>query len=187
MNEPTVYVVTLFSSITETTVGNLLSAIYKCLKEGIPRLVLLLASPGGNNPSTFAFCRMVQGLVRAYRLELETWAMSNVSSAAILLYSLGQRRLAVPGSYFQFHDLHISSPEQRITHQDLKHFRQILALDRVHYLHILHENTGLEKRLISRWMRNEVKVDAEKARSVGLVHEIRPFTFPAGGQFLGAA
>ena len=100
-NRPTV---SLVGKITDELALELIDEIRRLTNEQFFTEILLdIASPGGMD-SALAHCVRALGEFRGSGLRIVTRVRSHAASAAAVLLSLGDRRIAAPGAWLQYHE-----------------------------------------------------------------------------------
>ncbi|KKW29886.1 MAG: hypothetical protein UY72_C0030G0009 [Candidatus Uhrbacteria bacterium GW2011_GWD2_52_7] len=149
-----------------------------------PRAVYV-DSPGGQ----FTFFSTFGPAIKRYGL---TTVSGDVRSAAVVLYLLGHRRIALPDSTFFFHEVRtlitgqgemticdvehvletqeqiLSGPQRECIEEWLHHMR----LAQNWFLGFMARETQLPTSTFLNLMRDEATLDAREARRYGIVHEI---------------
>lgn len=84
--------------INSDTVNSLLRIVNDQAKKGITNITLLMSSPGGDTPAALA----AYNVLRSLPIELTTFNIGNVDSAAVMVYCAGRNRFSLPGPGTRF-------------------------------------------------------------------------------------
>jgi ATP-dependent protease ClpP protease subunit len=173
----TVYVA-FTAEINANTIESLLAVIAGLINQRLPRLYLLLSTPGGNVMHGLT----LYNVLRSVPCELTVHNVGNVDSIGNAIFLAGTRRYACPHSTFMFHGVGFDhQPGVRLEEKFLRE-----RLDSIHADHrriggILQERTQLGADQVERLFAEAQTKDAAFAVGCGIVHEIRDVQLPAGG------
>jgi ATP-dependent protease ClpP protease subunit len=175
--------------ITSESSRVLLARMVEHTYEGVDRVVLDVASPGGHVDSAI---HLHNELVAA-RFEIVTRNVGGVASMANLVFLAGDKRLATPEATFLFHPIAFEGTVKRdlpaLRHARTRleggvgHSRELGELDaRIAVLDgkereirlILERRTGLSAAQIERLVADGRPISAAEALSAGIVHELIP-------------
>jgi ATP-dependent Clp protease protease subunit len=84
--------------IDSNTTNALLHAVNDQIRNGTQKITILISSPGGDTPSALA----AYNILRNMPVEITTFNIGNVDSAAMLLYCAGHNRYSMPGPGTRF-------------------------------------------------------------------------------------
>jgi ATP-dependent Clp protease, protease subunit len=164
------------------TAESLLDAVTRLANEGVPRVVLCLASPGGWIPKAMA----VYNMLRAFPVELVTHAVGEVASAGNMPFLAGEVRYACPHATFM---LHPGSFNVRDAELDAKSMRERIdrldACDERERL-IVKERTNLTAAQVRRLVQGSTTLTASDAVNAGIVHQIKQLKIPRGARIVTA-
>ncbi len=164
------------------TAESLLDAMTTLSNEGVPRVVLCIASPGGWIPKAMA----VYNMLRAFPFELVTHAVGEVASAGNMPFLAGDVRYACPHATFMLHpgsfsvkdaELDANSMRERIDRLEGHDDRERL---------IIKQRTKLTAAQIRTIVRRSTTLSAPEALDAGIVHRIRQLKIPPGARVLTA-
>ncbi|SDN62898.1 ATP-dependent Clp protease proteolytic subunit [Bacillus sp. OK048] len=94
-------VVEYFSKIEDTLINQVILEIEKAAVNGFERVVLLIASTGGDTDAGIKGYNYLKSMID--KIQIITFNVGFVESAAISLYCGGEERYAVPTSHFLIH------------------------------------------------------------------------------------
>ena len=124
-------------------------------------------SPGGNLASAFAMC----DILRPWHSKIETVNVGRVDSAAIAIYSMGSRRVAVQGSSFSFHP--VTKMVQGTADVDFaRRLLSELEHDQEEFVNAVARRTGIDHGRIQEMMQRCCHVSASQSLEIGLSTEV---------------
>jgi len=142
------------------------------VRAGVKKIRIVIASSGDDPSAGFAAYNYLRGLTN---LEISTFNMGNVDSAAVLLFCAGKTRYAVPGARFVIHGNSLTTvgPVQMDSNVLQSNFEIIKNLNQM-LIQVLAATAHKEKRDdIENAMHGQLIVSAEEAVKWGLVHDVR--------------
>jgi ATP-dependent Clp protease protease subunit len=134
----------------------------------IKRLKIIISSPGGDVDSAIR----IYSYLKALSIEIETIALSQIDSAANIIYSAGTKRIAIKGCRFFLHEGTFTTGTQTTT---LHNHEEVLAIFKEllkKHISILAKETGQDEKKINVLLQKSSILSAEEAKELGLVHEI---------------
>lgn len=160
---------TITGAIDVNTANNLITYLNgQIYRTDIKKLKLIISSPGGDVDSAIR----IYAYLKALSIEIETIALSQIDSAANIIYSAGSKRVAIKGCRFFLHEGTFTTGAQTTTlhnHEEtLAIFQDLLK----RHTDILSKEMGQEKKEINKLLQESTILTAEKAKELGLVHEI---------------
>ncbi len=160
---------TITGGIDVNTAHNLITYINgQIYGSNIKRLKIILSSPGGDVDSAIR----IYSYLKALSIEIETIAFSQIDSAANIIYAGGGKRIAIKGCRFLLHEGSFTTGAQTATlhnHEEvLTIFKELLKK----HIGILSKETGRREKEIGKLLHEGSILSAEKAKELGLVHEI---------------
>jgi ATP-dependent Clp protease protease subunit len=160
---------TITGGIDVNTAHNLITYINNQLyNSNIKRLKILISSPGGDVDSAIR----IYSYLKALSIEIETIAFSQIDSAANIIYAAGGKRVAIKGCRFFLHEGTFTTGTQTTTlhnHEEtMLIFKELLKK----HVNILSKETGVKEKEINKLLHESTILTAEKAKELGLVHEI---------------
>lgn len=163
----------LSGRVDNETVGSLTEDVTKLHdSENSPPICLFISSGGGDSLVGFSFYEFMTSVLKP---QLETVALGEVGSIAVLMYMAGDKRFITKNSTIYLHEFALSFLEKSIW--SLTHTKAKLAnmtVDQNHYISIIAGRSGgrLSRRKLLTLMRNNATLTAEQAVKLGLAHEI---------------
>lgn len=134
----------------------------------IKKLKLIISSGGGDVDSAIR----IYSYLKALPIEIETIALSQIDSAANIIYSAGSKRIAVKGCRFFLHEGTFTTGSQTTTlhnhEESMLIFKELIK----RHISILSKETGKKEKEINKLLQESTMLTAEKAKELGLVHEI---------------
>ena len=160
---------TITGGIDVNTAHNLITYLNaQIYRTDIKKLKLIISSTGGDVDSAIR----IYAYLKALPIEVETIAFSQIDSAANIIYAAGSKRIAIKGCRFFLHEGTFTSGTQTTTlhnHEEtIDIFQDLLK----RHIGILSKETGKKEKEIKKILQESKILSAEKAKEVGLVHEI---------------
>ncbi len=165
-------VITIVGEINTQSVGMLLSVVNSQVRMGVKKIRIVIASGGGDPSAGFSAYNYLRGLKD---VEISTFNMGNVDSAAVLLFCAGQNRYSVPGARFVLHgnSLTTSGPTMMDASMLQGNFEIIKNLNQM-VVQVLSSTVNKDKKTdIENAIHGQTILSAEDAVKWGLVKEIR--------------
>jgi len=91
-------VITFVVPIDSNTANQLIHMVTSQSQMGVRSITLVLASPGGDTAAAFA----AYNILKTLPIDLTTFNVGNIDSAAMLLYCAGKHRYSLPGPGVRF-------------------------------------------------------------------------------------
>jgi len=174
-------VIRFFAPVIDTTVNTLLSAIDEKMKQGIRDFIILISSPGGSVIHGLSAYNYLKGLPAV----ITTHNFGSVDSIGIVLYCAGSKRLSVPQARFLLHGVTAQfRGNQNLEEKQLEERFKGLRIDIENIAKVIAANTGKSAEEVTNAMLERTTLNAEEARSWGLVHEIKSQLFEAGSEVI---
>ncbi|MDO8569466.1 MAG: ATP-dependent Clp protease proteolytic subunit [bacterium] len=160
---------TITGGIDINTAHNLITYVNgQIYGSNIKKLKIILSSNGGDVDSAIR----IYSYLKALSIEIETIALSQIDSAANIIYIAGGKRIAIKGCRFFLHEGTFTNGSQTATlhvHEEaLTIFKELMKK----HVGILSKETGKKEKEISKLLQESTILTAEKAKELGLVHEI---------------
>ena len=134
----------------------------------IKKVKIIISSPGGDVDSAIR----IYSYLKALPINVETIAVSQIDSAANIIYAAGIKRVAIKGCRFFLHEGTFTTGTQTTTlhnHEEaLSIFKELLEK----HVSILAKESGKAEKDINELLATSKILDAEQAKELGLVHEI---------------
>lgn len=160
---------TITGAIDVNTAHNLITYINgQIYNSNIKKLKIIISSPGGDVDSAIR----IYSYLKALSIDIETIAFSQIDSAANIIYSAGNKRIAIKGCRFFLHEGTFTTGAQTTTlhnhEESLAIFKNLLKK----HIDILSSETGKTSAEINTLLQNSTILSAEEAQKIGLVHEV---------------
>lgn len=160
---------TITGGIDINTAHNLITYVNgQIYGSNIKKLKIILSSNGGDVDSAIR----IYSYLKALSIEIETVALSQIDSAANIIYAAGSKRVAIKGCRFFLHEGTFTNGSQTATlhvHEEaLTIFKELMKK----HVGILSKETGKKEKEINKLLHESTILTAEKAKELGLVHEI---------------
>lgn len=169
--------VSFSAEINPSTTESLIALLSQQINMGIQEVYILLSTPGGSVMNGLN----LYNILRSLPIKLITHNVGNVDSIGNAIFLAGQERYACPHSTFMFHGVGFDIPGQiRLEEKLLRERLQAILADQNRIGSIIGERTRLKNRQIKNLFKEARTKDANYARSVGIVNDIREATIPAG-------
>ena len=146
---------------------------------GYTEVNLCLSSVGGILDHAYYLFNIVE----AISLNLVTWNIGNIQSAANILFLCGDRRYAAPGATFFFHQTGYDPPNGRVTEPYLTEKLKAVQYDDTRSAGIIAAKTGKLLEDVRGWQNTELVMDTDAAIAHGLIHEVRALVIPPDAFF----
>lgn len=134
----------------------------------IKKLKLIISSSGGDVDSAIR----IYAYLKALPIEIETIALSQIDSAANIIYAAGSKRVAIAGCRFFLHEGTFTSASQTTTlhnHEEaVLIFRELLK----RHVQILAKTIGKTEEDIKKLLTASTVLNDKEAKDLGFVHEI---------------
>jgi ATP-dependent Clp protease protease subunit len=134
----------------------------------IKKLKLLISSSGGDMDSAIR----IYSYLKALSIEVETIAFSQIDSAANIIYAAGSKRIAIKGCRFFLHEGTFTTGAQTTTLHNHEEALSLFKELRKKHIDILSKETSKKEEEINKFLQESTILSAEKAKELGLVHEI---------------
>lgn len=120
-------------------------------------------------------------VMRAFPFKLITHNVGNVDSIGNAVFLAGEERYACPHSTFMFHGVGFEVDKAiRLEEKNLSESLDSIVQDHRRIGDILMEHTNLDEGQVRDLFREARTKDADFAKSVGIVHDIRDVQIPLG-------
>lgn len=172
----TVYI-TFSAEVNPHTCESLLAVFANLVNQKVPRVYLLLSTPGGMVMNGLNLYNVMRGLP----CELIVHNVGNVDSIGNAIFLAGARRYACPHSTFMFHGVGFNITQgMRLEEKFLRERLDSVLADQRRIGGILEERTGLTNEQVNGLFLEAQTKDATFAIGCGIVHEIRDVKIPSG-------
>lgn len=170
--------VSFSAEIVPNTTESLLATMANIANQGIPKVYLLLSTPGGS----VMHGMNLYNVLRAMPFHLVTHNVGNVDSIGNAVFLAGAERYICPHSTFMFHgagfDQFNGAP--RLDEKYLAELTGNLLADQSRIGGVIEERTNLESAQIQALFREAQTKDATYAIGAGIVHEVKDVEIPPG-------
>jgi len=178
---PPTAVIRFFAPIDAATIGALIQTVDTKYKGGTREFVILISSSGGDVLSGFAAYNYLKGLP----IQLNTFNVGNVDSAALFLFCSGKKRYSVPNGRFVLHGTKITfGANATLDGQGLR--AQLALLNNMNQMitQMLVAATGKTLQEVERAIETQMLFTAEEAQRWKLVHEIKSQLLDPGAELV---
>jgi len=156
-------------SVNETSAKALLDGLIGLWRKKKARITLYITSPGGYIPVALA----VYEFIRTKSIVLQTIAMGQVASSALLIFLAGKRRIATANTTFFVHEITRSwdSPPH-LASRELTRLAEATVAEQKLMCRLLAEETGLSEEQWQTLAEQQTYITAQQALEYGLVHKV---------------
>ena len=173
----TVYI-SFSAEITPGTCESLLAVLSNLVNQNVPRIYLLLSTPGGSVMNGMNLYNVMRGLP----CELVIHNVGNVDSIGNAIYLAGAKRYCCPHATFMFHGVGFDVQQGvRLEEKFLRERIDAVVSDQRRIGTVLEERTSLQREQIDGLFLEAQTKDSAFAVSCGIVHEVRNVDIPPGG------
>lgn len=145
---------------------------------GATKLTIALSSPGGN---VVAGITMYNALI-SMPYEIETHNIGNSDSIATVIFVAGKKRFANPTATFMFHGVgYDGNADERLEEKNLLEKLHMIKAEHVRIASLIETGSRLKSEECVRLLEQQSTRDANWAKSVGLIEEIKTFHVPQDG------
>ncbi len=169
--------VSFSAEINPSTTEALIALLSQQINMGVKEVYILLSTPGGSVMNGLN----LYNILRAFPVKLTTHNVGNVDSIGNAIFLAGHERYACPHSTFMFHGVGFDIPGQiRLEEKLLRERLQAVLADQNRIGSIIGERTRLKNRQIKSLFKEARTKDANYARTVGIIDDVREATIPDG-------
>ena len=175
-DQPTEIYLTFAGFIDETAMRALLVYFTQAHRERIGIIHLLIQSPGGAVDTALA----LYNILTRGTIEVRTYNVGSVDSAAVLVFLAGKQRFASPDATFTMHKTVVQfgmTTAARVVARAVKTKRLDEASEAIIRQHVRMPNEKWNVQTTG-----DLNVSANEAKEFGLIHGIGFFTPPTGTQ-----
>jgi ATP-dependent protease ClpP protease subunit len=147
--------------------------------KGFTEVTLCMSSIGGLLDQTYYLFNIIEAL----EVDIVTWNIGNIQSAANMIFLCGDKRYASPGATFFFHQTGYDPPSSRVTEPYLAEKLKAVQYDDNRSASIIAAKTGKPIEDVRGWQNTELVMDTGAALAHGLIHDIRDFVIPPNAFF----
>jgi len=178
-NQQNQVVIRFMAGVNDQTVNLLITNIENKIREGKNNFLLLISSPGGFVAPGIA----VFNYLKSLPINIETHNFGNVDSIASMLYCCGSKRTCSENASFLIHSVAWNG-NGGFEEKRLKEFVKGLQVDRKNISEIIAKSCNKNQKQIQKIMFIGSHLDAEKAKKLGLVHEIKEPKINSGSEII---
>jgi ATP-dependent Clp protease, protease subunit len=159
------------------TADSLLRAIDRRISQGVDRINLLIATPGG----TVFHGLSIYNYLRGAPVEVHTYNFGSVDSIGVVLFCAGSMRFSVPHSRFLIHGVRMNfSGQISMDEKQLDEHQKSLDIDQRNIARVIASTCEKTEDQVMEKMQDRTTFDPEEAKLFGLVHEIKSDLVTAG-------
>lgn len=178
---PTCYI-SFSAEINANTTESLIALLANQINGGVTDIYLMMSTPGGSVMNGLN----LYNVLRALPINLTTHNVGNIDSIGNGIFLAGRQRYACAHSTFMFHGVGIDvKAGYRLDQKNLTESLQVILADQKRIGALLREHTALNERQVASLFREARTKDADYARRIGIVNEIRDVNIPAGTPIFG--
>jgi ATP-dependent Clp protease protease subunit len=168
--------------INGDTTESLLDELTTLANEGVPRVVLCFASPGGWTPKAVA----IYNMLRAFPVELVTHAIGEVASAGNMPFLAGEVRYACPQATFMLHPGSFNAKDEQLDVRTMRERIDKLEGHDDRERVIVKQRTNLNAAEIRALVQRSATLTATEAVDAGIVHRVKQLKIPSGARVVTA-
>lgn len=165
------------AEVTPASANNFVAFLLAQASAGIARLNLAMNCPGGNVVSGIAIYNTMLGMP----YEIVTHNIGNVDSIANLIFLAGKERYASAASTFMFHGVGFMIANQRLEEKNLHELLDSVQADHKRICAAIAARTKITTEEGVKLFIEQRTRDAMWAKNMGVIADIREFSFPSGG------
>jgi len=159
--------------INNQTINSLMATIDNKMMDGARDFVLLISSHGGDTAAGLTGYNYLKGLP----VRITTCNIGTVSSIAIVLYCIGNKRVSVPHAKFLIHEPYWKFQESRLDEYEIDEILKRLTIYKQNIAKVIATNTGRSILEVLEAMHQRTAFTSDEALSWGLTHEINSELF----------
>lgn len=165
------------AEIIPQTTETLIAVLADQANKQIDEVYLMISTPGGlvmNGLNLY-------NVMRSFPFKLIIHNVGNVDSIGNAIFLAGEERYACPHSTFMFHGVGFDiETKARLEEKMLRERLDGIMQDQRRIGSIIRDRTNLNERQIRNLFREARTKDADYAKSVGIVHDVRDVQIPPG-------
>lgn len=169
------------SDISPHSTETLIAVMAEQANKGVKEVYLMISTPGGS-----VMCGLnLYNVLRAFPFKLITHNVGNVDSIGNAVFLAGTERYAAPHSTFMFHGVGFDlKTGQRFEEKHLRERLDGVMQDQLRIGAIIRNHTTLDEAQVGDLFREARTKDADYAKSIGIVHDIRDVNIPTGSPII---
>ncbi len=155
------------TKIDKGSAGQLIAVIGKAIEKK-SKINLIISSPGGEVQSSIELYDYIKGLPDD--IEVNTYAIGQVYSGAVLLYCTGKERFAHSRSEFLIHGVRIDAAKKTIKQLEEEIIPDVKKRSG-EIAKIIIKETGRKEEDVREDLKGEKKMNAKEAKEYGLINK----------------
>jgi len=169
MTTPKNVVIRFMTPIDGNSTGRLLAIIDQKLQQGVKEFTLLMSTPGGTVFHGLAAYNYLRGIPA----RVITHNFGSVDSVGIVMYCAGSERRSVPHARFLLHGVSAGFQQnERLEEKQLEERLKGLQIDLRNISRVIAEHCGKTEAEVYQAMLDRTTLDAEEAKTWGLVQRL---------------
>jgi len=169
--------VSFSAEISPQTTETLIAVMGDQANKKVDEVYLMISTPGGSVMNGLN----LYNVLRAFPYKLITHNVANVDSIGNAVFLAGAERYACPHSTFMFHGVGFDiKTQQRLEEKSCRERLDGILQDQRRIGAIIRDRTTLDETQIGELFREARTKDADYAKTVGIVHDIRDIQIPLG-------
>jgi ATP-dependent protease ClpP protease subunit len=170
-NPPQIAVITFMGDVNTASVGVLLQVVNGQIRSGVHKITLVISSGGGDSSAAFAAYNYLRNLP----VEVTTFNIGNIDSAAVILYCAGRHRYSLPATRFLIHgNSLVFGANSMMDAAALQGNLEVLKSLNQMLVHVVVSATNKSQTEIEAAVRSQVILTPEDAKRWNLIEEIKP-------------
>lgn len=165
-NQANKVIIRFMGDINPQTTNILINTIENKIRENKNDFLFLISSHGGDVPSGISIYNYLKNL----SINIETHNFGIVESIASLLYCCGSKRSSSKTASFLIHGINWNGGGDE---KQINEVAKTLKTYREHISDIISKNCNKSSKQIQKMMFNNSRLNAEEAKKIGLVDEIK--------------
>jgi len=170
MTTPKSVAIRLMAPIDGKSIGTLLAVLDQRLQHGVEEFILLMTTPGGSVFHGLSAYNYLRGIPA----KVITHNFGSVDSIGIVMYCAGSERRSVPHARFLLHGVSAGFQQnERLEEKQLEERLKGLQIDLRNISRVIAEHCGKTEAEVYQAMLNRTTLDAEEAKTWGLVQKLQ--------------
>lgn len=146
------------------------------IENGCHKFAILISSTGGETTSAFTAYNYLRGL----NVEITTFNIGDVDSAARVLYCAGSKRYSLPNTRFLLHGAAVGVPGNSFVNAEALEGQLALVNNQNQItVHVISATTSKKEPDLHSYVRGQTVLNPEEAKKLGLVEEIKTDFLPS--------
>ncbi len=167
--------INFYTSVTEETANNLINSVTQQIHESNQRkgnpldeIIIQISSSGGSSDHGL----LVYNYLKQLNIQKTTIGMGNVDSAAVMIFSAGNKRLAMSSCRFLLHES-LTQIQGIFNSTKLREMAEINERITNNYCEVISSVTEKKLSAVKKDIKNGKVLSSEKAKKYHLVQEIQ--------------